>query len=101
MCYTIAWCSDLVVLNPNFLAQHLDLAEGILRTLAGPEWDISSSTRLFLSKHPVSIWEKLGLSVGLKMTQIKEISNEFVSSVKWQRKQQSILVVFELILICS
>ncbi|KAF8593335.1 hypothetical protein BDV93DRAFT_612275 [Ceratobasidium sp. AG-I] len=65
--------------------QHRNLTKGILNTLSGLGWDISSSAQLFLSKDPVSIWEKFGLSAGLEIPLLKDISNEFISSVKWQQ----------------
>ncbi|RDB25516.1 Uncharacterized protein y4xN [Hypsizygus marmoreus] len=65
--------------------EHVDLSTAITRTLSGPGWQISPSTTLLPSKSPVSIWEKFGSSIGLDDTLLKEISDEFSSSVKWQQ----------------
>ncbi|KAF5371849.1 hypothetical protein D9615_009540 [Tricholomella constricta] len=64
--------------------EHIDLTAAILNTLAEPGWAISNSTKLVLSKSPVSIWEKFGASAGLDAALLKDISNEYSSSVKWQ-----------------
>ncbi|KAG5652765.1 hypothetical protein H0H81_003703 [Sphagnurus paluster] len=65
--------------------EYSDLTSAILKALSGPGWAISSSTKLLLSRSPISIWEKFGSSIGLDDKILKEISNEFTSSVKWQR----------------
>ncbi|KAG5642423.1 hypothetical protein DXG03_002797 [Asterophora parasitica] len=65
--------------------QHVDLVAAIFNSLSGPGWAVSGLKRLVLSKDAVSIWEKFGSSVGLDDALLKDISNEFSSSVKWQR----------------
>ncbi|KAG6888932.1 hypothetical protein C0995_004945 [Termitomyces sp. Mi166 len=64
--------------------EHDDLSAVILSALSAQGWDIAISTRLKLCKSAVSIWEKFASSLNLDKNLIKDISAEFLSSVKWQ-----------------
>ncbi|KAG6837247.1 hypothetical protein H0H93_012642 [Arthromyces matolae] len=70
--------------NTSTVIEHADLTTAIMSTLSGQGWDISISTHLFPSRSAVSIWEKFASSIKLDNRLLHEISDELLSSVKWQ-----------------
>ncbi|KAF8896585.1 hypothetical protein BD779DRAFT_1496720 [Infundibulicybe gibba] len=67
-----------------FTGRHADLIQSIIRILSGPGWTISKSIQLRTSKSPLQLWEKFASSIHLSATMVRDISEELISSVKWQ-----------------
>ncbi|KAJ7164010.1 IucC family-domain-containing protein [Mycena crocata] len=67
--------------QPN---EHATLATAVLKAVTGPGWDLSGAT-LVPSRSPLPLWEAFGRSMKIQETILKDITDEFESSVLWQK----------------
>ncbi|KAG6857212.1 hypothetical protein H0H87_007631 [Tephrocybe sp. NHM501043] len=74
---------EISEVGSNGSTEHVGLTDSILNALSKEGWD-TTSLQLALNRNPVSVWEKFGSSSNLDSTLLQEISNEFLSSIKWQ-----------------
>ncbi|KAL0581468.1 hypothetical protein V5O48_000622 [Marasmius crinis-equi] len=64
-------------------SEHLDLSKAFLTLLSGPGWSLPSSARLAPSKGPLALWYTFAEGYGVQDSMVKEIAEEFESSVLW------------------
>ncbi|KAG6830045.1 hypothetical protein H0H92_002463 [Tricholoma furcatifolium] len=79
------WIFEIsTVISSETVDEPPDLTSAMLGALREQGWNIPTTTQLLLPKNPTAIWEKFGTSINLERNLLKEISNELISSVKWQ-----------------
>ncbi|KAJ7221016.1 IucC family-domain-containing protein [Mycena haematopus] len=65
--------------------EHAALSTAILKAMAVPGWDISTTTPLVPLRSPLFMWETFGRSMKIQETILKDITAEFESSIFWQK----------------
>ncbi|KAJ4474382.1 IucC family-domain-containing protein [Lentinula aciculospora] len=71
--------------DPN--SAHFELGQSLLTLLSGPGWQFpnAGSTTILPSPDPLVLWVKFAKSYDVQEEMIKEIAEEFESSVRWQK----------------
>ncbi|KAJ7056635.1 IucC family-domain-containing protein [Mycena amicta] len=65
--------------------EHAGLATVVLKSLTGPGWDLSGAPPLMPLRSPLLLWETFGRSMNIQEAVIKDITDEFETSVLWQQ----------------
>ncbi|KAJ7352412.1 IucC family-domain-containing protein [Mycena albidolilacea] len=66
-------------------SEHASLAAAISKATAGPGWDLSDAPPLVPLRSPLLLWEAFGRSMKIQETILKDITDEFESSILWQK----------------
>ncbi|KAJ7183177.1 hypothetical protein C8R46DRAFT_1066173, partial [Mycena filopes] len=66
-------------------SEHATLAAAIVKAIAGPGWDLAGAAPLVALRSPLPLWERFGRSMKIQESILKDITDEFESSVLWQK----------------